>query len=236
MLIGEHDLAVADLQLGVADAAVRLRHAHDFFRAEGLLVELDRVARALDAQVGRDRVVAVGNRLGLSCHDCTSSSAFSQRRRQSKRRLRKWYGVSIGVPLTVRRSTQRTIVSVSTCPIGQVTSSRCTSSTVSTGRSPMATTRSPTCNPARAAGASGSTLTISIARAFGTPTARASLRSSGRDWPPKPRYARETRPRARSCGITHVAVSIGTAKLMPWAIAKTAELIPTTRPRESTSG
>ena len=29
---------------------------------------------------------------------------------------------------------------------------------------------------------------------------------------------------------------MGTAKLMPWAMANTAELMPTTRPRESTRG
>ena len=120
--------------------------------------------------------------------------------------------------------------------MGHATSRRWTSSTVSTGRSPIATTRSPVCRPAPAAGVAGSTLTISTARVFASPSARASRRSNGRDCPPKPRYARETRPRARSCGTTHVAVSMGTAKLMPCAIAKTAELMPTTRPRESTSG
>ena len=36
--------------------------------------------------------------------------------------------------------------------------------------------------------------------------------------------------------MTHVAVSMGMAKPMPWAIAKIAVLMPTTSPRESTSG
>ena len=36
--------------------------------------------------------------------------------------------------------------------------------------------------------------------------------------------------------MTQVAVSIGTAKLIPCAIAKMAVLMPTTRPRESTRG
>src|SRR5207237_850221 len=103
-------------------------------------------------------------------------------------------------------------------------------------RTAIATTSWPVCRPGPAAGVAGSTLTISTARVFASPSARASRRSNGRDCPPKPRYARETRPRARSCGTTHVAVSMGTAKLMPCAIAKTAELMPTTRPRESTSG
>src|SRR5207247_1072951 len=44
--------------------------------------------------------------------------------------------------------------------MGDATSRRWTSSTVCTGRSPIATTRSPACRPARAAGVAGARLPI----------------------------------------------------------------------------
>src|ERR1017187_1496826 len=45
----------------MADAAVRLSHAHDFGGSEDVLVILDRVRRSLDDQIRRDGVVALGN-------------------------------------------------------------------------------------------------------------------------------------------------------------------------------
>src|SRR5436190_4950970 len=63
--IREHDARTADPDLGVADRPARAGHAHDLLRAERLLVELDRVRGAADAEVRRDRVIAGWNRLDL---------------------------------------------------------------------------------------------------------------------------------------------------------------------------
>src|SRR5437764_11477810 len=60
MLVGEHEVRAADLQVGVRDAAVH-RKALDLFRAEGRLVELDRVRRAAHEQVRGDAVVPIRN-------------------------------------------------------------------------------------------------------------------------------------------------------------------------------
>ena len=51
-----------------------------------------------------------------------------------------------------------------------------------------------------------------------------------------PSCRRRTRPCARISCSTHSAVFDGIAKPRPWAIAMIAVLMPTTRPRESTSG
>src|SRR5256886_9492037 len=72
-LVGQHQARVAELQLGVSDPSVGLRHAKRFRGAERLLVELDGVAGALDAQVRRERVMAFGNGLDLACHAFTST-------------------------------------------------------------------------------------------------------------------------------------------------------------------
>src|SRR5207253_1415684 len=69
-----------------------------------------------------------------------------------------------------------------------------------------------------------------------SPSRRAALRASGRFWPAMPRWPRRTRPTVMSCPRTHFAVSIGTLKLRPWAPRIIAVLMPTTRPRLSTSG
>src|SRR5437879_2678001 len=66
------------------------------------------------------------------------------------------------------------------------------------------------------------------ARTCTRPSARATRRSSGRGCAVSPSHARLTRPWARSWGTTHRAVLAGIAKLMPWAIAMIAVLIPTT--------
>ena len=87
-----------------------------------------------------------------------------------------------------------------------------------------------------AAGPSGSTLTISTTVGAAIANRRPRAASSGRFWATSPSHARRTRPWASSSPITHVAVSMGTAKLSPWAMAMIAVLIPTTRPAESTSG
>src|SRR5205823_5674428 len=69
-----------------------------------------------------------------------------------------------------------------------------------------------------------------------SPSRRAALGASGRFWPAMPRWPRRTRPTVMSCPRTHFAVSIGTLKLRPWAPRIIAVLMPTTRPRLSTSG
>src|SRR4029434_1052513 len=50
------------------NAAVRHRHPEEFFGAERLLVELDRLSRALDDQVRRHRMIAIRNR--FHSHGC----------------------------------------------------------------------------------------------------------------------------------------------------------------------
>ena len=61
--IGEHHDRVADLELGVADLAIRAVHARALFRAERLRVVLDRLGRIVHGEVRDERVVALGHRL-----------------------------------------------------------------------------------------------------------------------------------------------------------------------------
>src|SRR5439155_396783 len=63
--VGEHPDRTADLDLRVAHLAVGHRHAEHLLGAERLLVERDRVARALHADVRDDRRVPRRNRLHL---------------------------------------------------------------------------------------------------------------------------------------------------------------------------
>ncbi|MNP63007.1 hypothetical protein D3C76_1583530 [compost metagenome] len=63
----EHDRAVANTQFGMADTAVGHRQAHDFRGAEGFLVELDGFSGFLDAQIGGDASITLGN--GFDTHD-----------------------------------------------------------------------------------------------------------------------------------------------------------------------
>jgi hypothetical protein len=58
-LIREHHARVADLQLRVTDATVRLRQPHGLRGAERVLVEVNGRRRALDAQVRDDHVVSI---------------------------------------------------------------------------------------------------------------------------------------------------------------------------------
>src|SRR4051812_30899752 len=64
-LVREHHERIADLQLGVADRAVRSGNADRLFGAECPLVELDRLACALDAEIRRHGVIAGRYRLHL---------------------------------------------------------------------------------------------------------------------------------------------------------------------------
>ena len=65
-LVGEHHERVSDLELGVADLAVRCVHAHALLRAERLLVVRDRGGRIVEGQIRGSGVIPVGNR--LHCH------------------------------------------------------------------------------------------------------------------------------------------------------------------------
>ena len=61
IFVGQHDVRVADLQLGVTDLAIGTVHANGFSRSENLLVVLDGLGGAPDNQVGCDGVVVLGN-------------------------------------------------------------------------------------------------------------------------------------------------------------------------------
>ena len=54
MLVRQHDVSFADLDFGVAHAAIWTGQPHGFHRAERAFVELDGVRRAFDGQVRRD--------------------------------------------------------------------------------------------------------------------------------------------------------------------------------------
>src|SRR5438445_10767067 len=69
MLVGEHDERVADLDLGVADPASGRGDAKLLGGSKRLLVELDGLRRVVGDQVGRRRVVAIGNRLGFGHYE-----------------------------------------------------------------------------------------------------------------------------------------------------------------------
>ena len=66
MLIGHHDVAVADLHLGMSNSAIRRLHAHHFTCAKGLRIELHRLLASCKDQVGLHAVRALRNRIGLS--------------------------------------------------------------------------------------------------------------------------------------------------------------------------
>jgi hypothetical protein len=60
-LVGEHDMAVADLHLGMSELVLAHRHPQHLDRAERLAVEPNRLGRAIDDQIGRNAVIAFGN-------------------------------------------------------------------------------------------------------------------------------------------------------------------------------
>ena len=106
------------------------------------------------------------------------------------------------------------------------------SSTPRTGMSSIATTRSSARRPAAAAGEAGATSTTSTPRS--RPTEAATRGGSGRVPPAMPIHARRTRPSRISAEITaRVVALIGIASPRP--TPATAVLMPTTRPRPSTS-
>ena len=69
IFVGQHDVGVANFELGVTDLAVRSGHADSFSRSEDLLVVFDGLRRAPDNQVRRDGVVLFGNVRDFVCHD-----------------------------------------------------------------------------------------------------------------------------------------------------------------------
>src|SRR3954453_24013547 len=69
MFIRHHDRRITDLDLGMADPAVRGRHSHHLCCSEGLLVEIDRLRGAVNDQVRSYCVVSLRNRLDFVRHD-----------------------------------------------------------------------------------------------------------------------------------------------------------------------
>ena len=65
VLVLDDDHRVADLDLGVRDAAVRAGEAHPLARAEHLGVEVQSLRGTLHDQAGRDPAIAVRNRVGF---------------------------------------------------------------------------------------------------------------------------------------------------------------------------
>jgi hypothetical protein len=69
IFVGQHDLGVADFELGVTDLALRGGHAHGFCGSEDFLVVVDGLRCAPDDQVRSDGVVVFGNVRDFGCHD-----------------------------------------------------------------------------------------------------------------------------------------------------------------------
>src|SRR5207237_5835584 len=59
----------ADEEIGMADLAVRARHAHDLVRSERLLVEIDGSGGAVHDEVRGGSSVAFRNRFDFGCHE-----------------------------------------------------------------------------------------------------------------------------------------------------------------------
>src|ERR1700681_792378 len=78
-LVGKHDMAAGDLELGVPDFAVRAGKAHHLGRAERLLVIIDRAGRVADDEVGGDAGITGGN-----CLDHEKSPRVSTLFRRSR--------------------------------------------------------------------------------------------------------------------------------------------------------
>src|SRR5215211_3192435 len=75
--IRQHQLRIADLQLGVPDPAVGPGHAQHLLGAERLLVEVDRARGVVDGEIRREAVVALRNRIdghGSSLRSCARRS------------------------------------------------------------------------------------------------------------------------------------------------------------------
>src|SRR5580765_5324705 len=66
--VRQHYVRVTKLELRVANASVRLRHAHDLYGAEDLFVKIDCGSRALDHQIGRNIVISLWNWFYFICH------------------------------------------------------------------------------------------------------------------------------------------------------------------------
>src|SRR5216684_476271 len=57
-LVGQHNRRISNLDFGVPDPAIGLRHAHKLGGSEGLFVKLDSISRTLYDQVGCRSMVA----------------------------------------------------------------------------------------------------------------------------------------------------------------------------------
>ena len=95
---------------------------------------------------------------------------------------------------------------------------------------------SPTARPAVSAGPPGSTVETITALTCASPAACRNRRGSANCWAAIPMKARRTRPCRTRSPSTTLAVLAATAKQIPCAPMMTAVLMPTTSPREDTSG
>ena len=60
--VRQHDRRIANLNLRMHDGVVRPGHSHEFGRAKGFLVKIDRAARTFNDQIGSYRVITLRNR------------------------------------------------------------------------------------------------------------------------------------------------------------------------------
>src|SRR5690242_16084054 len=69
MFVREHDMRVADLDLGMANSPVWSGHTHDLHCAKRLLVELDRVRSAVADHIRCGGVISLWNCFYGACHN-----------------------------------------------------------------------------------------------------------------------------------------------------------------------
>ena len=92
IFVGQHDVGVADFELGMTDLAVRAGHADGFRGTEDFLVVVDGLRRVPDDQVRRDGVVVLGNLRDFSCHDVLLKNVGWRWRFTACTRLAVWFG------------------------------------------------------------------------------------------------------------------------------------------------
>src|SRR5713226_8385426 len=78
MLVRQHHARIANADLGVTDLAARVLHPLALDRTESPHVEFERPGTARDDQVGRDRVIAVGNGFGHASLLCLAHSGADE--------------------------------------------------------------------------------------------------------------------------------------------------------------
>jgi hypothetical protein len=68
MLVGQHDMGIADPDLSVVDPAARTIHPHHLLGAERPFVESDGLAGTAEDQIRRHAVIALRDRFYCSGH------------------------------------------------------------------------------------------------------------------------------------------------------------------------